>query len=179
MMKEITIAVVDDHPLFREGVMRILSEIPGFRIVGEGSASDEALALCATLKPSILLMDISMPGGGLNAIVPILQENPGQKIIMLTVSETSDDVMSALSKGVPCQRRSKSRPVWRSKTRPAAGLWCRHGNGPDRGHFHVGGDDFNQGVRISPVSGSTFGVAWFCSALEAATRRLAADCFSR
>ncbi|WP_307236293.1 LuxR C-terminal-related transcriptional regulator [Pararhizobium capsulatum] len=99
MMKEITIAVVDDHPLFREGVMRILSEIPGFRIVGEGSTSDEALALSATLKPGILLMDISMPGGGLNAIVPILQENPGQKIIMLTVSEMSDDVMSALAKG--------------------------------------------------------------------------------
>ncbi|CAN7695044.1 response regulator transcription factor [Rhizobium sp. LjRoot98] len=98
-MKEITIAVVDDHPLFREGVMRILSEIPGFRIVGEGSTSQEALALSATLRPSILLMDISMPGGGLNAILPVLHENPGQKIIMLTVSETGDDVMSALSKG--------------------------------------------------------------------------------
>ncbi|WP_276122477.1 LuxR C-terminal-related transcriptional regulator [Pararhizobium qamdonense] len=99
MMKEITIAVVDDHPLFREGIIRILSEIPGFRIVGQGSTSDEALSLSATLTPSILLMDISMPGGGLNAIVPILQENPDQKIIMLTVSETTDDVMSALSKG--------------------------------------------------------------------------------
>jgi two-component system nitrate/nitrite response regulator NarL len=98
-MKEITIAVVDDHPLFREGVMRILSEIPGFRIVGEGATSEEALALSATLRPGILLMDISMPGGGLNAISPILHENPDQKIIMLTVSETSDDVMSALAKG--------------------------------------------------------------------------------
>ena len=78
-----------------------------------------------------------------------------------------------------CQRRSKSRPVWRSKTRPAAGLWCRHGNGPDRGHFHVGGDDFDQGVRISPVSRSTVWMAWFCSAPVAATRRRAADCFSR
>ncbi|CAN7700632.1 response regulator transcription factor [Rhizobium sp. LjRoot98] len=99
MSKEITIGVVDDHPLFREGVMRILAEIPGFRIVGEGSTSEEALSLSSTLKPSILLMDISMPGGGLNAIEPILQANPAQKIIMLTVSETGDDVMSALSKG--------------------------------------------------------------------------------
>ncbi len=98
-MKEITIAVIDDHPLFREGVMRILSEIAGFRIVGEGSTSEEALALSASISPDILLMDISMPGGGLNVILPILQKNPDQKIIMLTVSETSDDVMSALSKG--------------------------------------------------------------------------------
>jgi two-component system nitrate/nitrite response regulator NarL len=98
-MGEITIAVIDDHPLFREGVMRILSEIQGFKIVGEGSTSDDALEICATLNPDILLMDISMPGGGLNAILPILEINSEQKIMMLTVSETSDDVMSALDKG--------------------------------------------------------------------------------
>jgi two-component system nitrate/nitrite response regulator NarL len=99
MMGEITIAVIDDHPLFREGVMRILSEIEGFKILGEGSTREDALEICATLKPDILLMDISMPGGGLNAILPILEINCEQKIIMLTVSETSDDVMSALDKG--------------------------------------------------------------------------------
>jgi two-component system nitrate/nitrite response regulator NarL len=98
-MGEITIAVIDDHPLFREGVMRILAEVQGFEIIGEGSTRDEALEICVTLKPDILLMDISMPGGGLSAIVPILQASPAQKIIMLTVSETSDDVMSALAKG--------------------------------------------------------------------------------
>ena len=99
MMGEITIAVIDDHPLFREGVMRILSEIQGFKIVGEGSTKEDALEICATLNPDILLMDISMPGGGLNAILPILEINSKQKIMMLTVSETSDDVLSALDKG--------------------------------------------------------------------------------
>ena len=99
MMGEITIAVIDDHPLFREGVMRILSEIQGFKIVGEGSTKEDALEICATLNPDILLMDISMPGGGLNAILPILEINSEQKIMMLTVSETSDDVLSALDKG--------------------------------------------------------------------------------
>lgn len=98
-MGEITIAVVDDHPLFREGVMRILSEIPGFKIIGEGSSRADALVICATLTPDIMLMDISMPGGGLNAIQPLLEINPAQKIMMLTVSETSDDVMIALEKG--------------------------------------------------------------------------------
>ncbi len=98
-MGETTIAVIDDHPLFREGVMRILSEVQGFKIVGEGSTREDALEICAALKPDILLMDISMPGGGLNAILPILEINSEQKIMMLTVSETSDDVMSALDKG--------------------------------------------------------------------------------
>jgi two-component system nitrate/nitrite response regulator NarL len=99
MMGEITIAVIDDHPLFREGVMRILSEIQGFKIVGEGSTKEDALEICTTLNPDILLMDISMPGGGLNAILPNLEINTEQKIMMLTVSETSDDVLSALDKG--------------------------------------------------------------------------------
>ena len=79
--------------------MRILSDIQGFKILGEGSTREDALEICATLKPDILLMDISMPGGGLNAILPILEINSDQKIMMLTVSETSDDVMSALDKG--------------------------------------------------------------------------------
>ncbi|HTO34369.1 MAG TPA: response regulator transcription factor [Pararhizobium sp.] len=99
MMARISIAVVDDHPLFREGVMRILSEVQDFDIVGEGGTRDDALEICSTLKPDVLLMDISMPGGGLNAIQPIIETNPAQKIIMLTVSETSDDVMGALSRG--------------------------------------------------------------------------------
>jgi two-component system nitrate/nitrite response regulator NarL len=98
-MGEITIAVVDDHPLFREGVMRILSEIAGFAIVGEGSTKDDALQICGSVRPDILLMDISMPGGGLNAVAPILEASPAQKIIMLTVSETGEDVMNALAKG--------------------------------------------------------------------------------
>ena len=99
MMEQIRIAVIDDHPLFREGVMRILSEIPGFAIVGEGSSKDDALKICVQQRPDILLMDISMPGGGLNAIQPILESVADQKIIMLTVSEAGDDVMSALNKG--------------------------------------------------------------------------------
>lgn len=99
MKERLTIAVVDDHPLFREGVMRILSEIDGFEIAGEGSNGDDAVRLCREIRPDVLLMDISMPGGGLNAISPILEAVPGQKIIMLTVSEASDDVLAALNRG--------------------------------------------------------------------------------
>ena len=58
-------------------------------------------------------------------------------------------------------------------------LGRRHRNGPDRGHFYVGGGDFDQGVVISPVSRSAVRVAWFCSAADAVTRRRAADCLSR
>ena len=99
MTMPIRLAVVDDHPLFREGVNRGLSGVGGFEIVGEGATYDDALRIAETQRPDILLMDISMPGGGLNAIAPILERHPDQKIVMLTVSEASDDVARALNSG--------------------------------------------------------------------------------
>lgn len=99
MTTAIRVAVIDDHPLFREGVTRSLLEIGGFEIVAEGSSRDDALHIAENLRPDVLLLDISMPGGGLNAILPILELSPSQKIIMLTVSETSDDVTAALDRG--------------------------------------------------------------------------------
>ena len=99
MTAEISLAVIDDHPLFREGVIRSLTEMDGFSIVGEGSSKEDALRIAAEHRPDILLLDISMPGGGLDAISLILGQMPDQKIVMLTVSEASDDVMAALKSG--------------------------------------------------------------------------------
>lgn len=99
MTKMIRMAVVDDHPLFREGVIRSLSEIDGFEIIAEGSSAEDAIRITETLQPDILLMDISMPGSGLEAIPAILLIAPSQKIVMLTVSETSEDVTAALERG--------------------------------------------------------------------------------
>ena len=98
-MPVIRIAVIDDHPLFREGVTRSLREIAGFEVVGEGGSSDDALRIAEERHPDIMLMDISMPGGGLAAIAPILERFPDQKIVMLTVSETAEDVARALESG--------------------------------------------------------------------------------
>ncbi|MEZ2218795.1 LuxR C-terminal-related transcriptional regulator [Rhizobium sp. RCC_161_2] len=99
MTTAISLAVIDDHPLFREGVVRSLVEIGGFSIVGEGSTKDDAVRIAEEARPDILLMDISMPGGGLEAIPVILEHVPDQKIVMLTVSEASDDVTTALRSG--------------------------------------------------------------------------------
>ncbi|RVI95546.1 DNA-binding response regulator [Sinorhizobium medicae] len=99
MMMGIRVAVIDDHPLFREGVSRSLSEIDGFEIVAEGGSRDEAIAIARSHNPDVMLLDISMPGGGLNAIPAILTVAPSQKIVMLTVSEANDDVSAALKEG--------------------------------------------------------------------------------
>ncbi|RUX24981.1 response regulator transcription factor [Mesorhizobium sp. M7A.F.Ca.US.011.01.1.1] len=100
MTGTIRIAIVDDHPLFREGVTRSLSEIGGFEMVGEGATAQDAERLAATVRPDILLLDISMPGGGLTAVASILASHPAQKIVMLTVSEANADVTKALNAGV-------------------------------------------------------------------------------
>ncbi|AZO08823.1 MULTISPECIES: response regulator transcription factor [unclassified Mesorhizobium] len=99
MTAPIRIAIVDDHPLFREGVARSLGEIGGFELVGEGASAEDAEKLARGSTPDILLLDISMPGGGLNALASILAAMPEQKIVMLTVSETNGDVAQALKAG--------------------------------------------------------------------------------
>ncbi len=98
-MTAVKIAVVDDHPLFREGVTRSLGEIEGLEMVGEGGSKDDAIRIVREICPDVMLMDISMPGNGLDAIAEALDICPALKIVMLTVSEASDDIAKAIKLG--------------------------------------------------------------------------------
>ncbi|QIO47098.1 response regulator transcription factor [Rhizobium leguminosarum bv. trifolii] len=98
-MTVITIAIVDDHPLFREGVSRSLSKIDDFVVVGEGASADDAVTLAASQRPDVLLLDVSMPGGGINAISEIVVGSPQTKVLMLTASEDVDPLIASLRRG--------------------------------------------------------------------------------
>ncbi|WP_246700667.1 response regulator transcription factor, partial [Rhizobium sp. PEPV16] len=98
-MTAIKIAIVDDHPLFREGVSRSLSEIKDFVVVGEGASADDAAALAASHVPDVLLLDVSMPGGGIDVISEIVARSPQTKVLMLTASEEVDTLIAALRRG--------------------------------------------------------------------------------
>ncbi|KQV30236.1 two-component system response regulator [Rhizobium sp. Root1203] len=98
-MPPITIGVVDDHPLFREGVTRSLAEVSDFMVVGEGTSSDEALLIASNSQPDIMLLDVSMPGDGLSAISAVLSKSPNTRILMLTASEEVDTLVDALQRG--------------------------------------------------------------------------------
>jgi len=99
MPDNVRIVVVDDHPLFRNGVAVTLATAPEFEVAGQGVNADEAVELAVDLLPDIMLLDISMPGGGIAAAQRIAAACPVVKIVMLTVSERDDDVVSALRAG--------------------------------------------------------------------------------
>ena len=96
----INLVIVDDHPLFREGVIAILGSEADIEIVGQGVTAADAVQLVRDLLPDAIILDVNIPGGGLNAARTISAQFPVVKIIMLTGSADEDDVLTALKAGV-------------------------------------------------------------------------------
>jgi two-component system nitrate/nitrite response regulator NarL len=99
MAEPISVVVVDDHPLYRSGVVRTLADDGRFAVLAEGASAAEAVDLARRLGPAVILLDISMPGNGVEAARQIAEAAPGVNVAMLTVSETDDDIMAALRAG--------------------------------------------------------------------------------
>jgi DNA-binding NarL/FixJ family response regulator len=100
MTEPIEVLVVDDHPLFRQGVVHALGNEPGFVVAGEAASGEEALKLAQELLPDIVLLDISMPGwNGLTAAERIATACPASVIVMLTASEDPDKLLAAFKAG--------------------------------------------------------------------------------
>lgn len=97
--KPIRVVIADDHPLFRDGVSRTLEEAQDISVVAECDSADSAIAAIADHLPDIALLDISMPGNGLNAAKAIGLEYPAVRVLMLTVSEQDEDVVTAMRYG--------------------------------------------------------------------------------
>jgi two-component system, NarL family, nitrate/nitrite response regulator NarL len=100
MPPEIEVVVVDDHPLFRQGVVASLTGTTGFRVVGEAADVRKAIETVRARQPDIVLLDVALPeGSGIDAIGPILIECPTARIIMLTVADDSDTILAAMRAG--------------------------------------------------------------------------------
>jgi two-component system nitrate/nitrite response regulator NarL len=96
--ERVRIAVIDDHPMLREGVIRTLHDENDMEVVGEGGTADDALSVAQKL-PDVMLLDMNMPGSGLSAIERISHLYPAIKLIVLTVQEDHDAVTRALELG--------------------------------------------------------------------------------
>lgn len=99
MTRSIGVVVADDHPLLRDGVIRTLQSREGIDVLGEADSAKTAIEQVRTCRPDIALLDISMPGSGIEAAREISALPSAPRIIMLTVSEEDDDVVDALKAG--------------------------------------------------------------------------------
>jgi two-component system nitrate/nitrite response regulator NarL len=99
MTDRLRVLIADDHPLYRDGVARTLTERAAFQVVGACGCAEDAVSLAERHCPDLALLDISMPGGGIEAARRIAALGVATKIIMLTVSERDEDVMEALKAG--------------------------------------------------------------------------------
>ena len=99
MDDRIRLVLVDDHPLFRDGVAYTLHSQPDMCVVGQGETAGDAERLARELAPDIMLLDISLPGGGIAAVGAVLTACPTTKVIMLTASDEEDDLVAAMRAG--------------------------------------------------------------------------------
>jgi DNA-binding NarL/FixJ family response regulator len=99
MTNRIRLLVVDDHALFRRGIVELLRDEQQFEIVGEADNGVEALRLQQEQQPHVILMDVHMPDGGGVEAVKRLKQSSLVHVLMLTISDKDDDLLSALDAG--------------------------------------------------------------------------------
>ena len=96
----ISVLIVDDHAMFRYGLSSLLSQEADISVAGEASSGVEALAILRTLRPDVILLDISMPGlTGLQALPRILAAAPEARVIMLTAFDNAEFLNTAIMAG--------------------------------------------------------------------------------
>ena len=96
----ISVLLVDDHKLMRTGIKFILDDTADIRVVGEASSGEEALERARTLKPNVILMDVSMPGiGGLEATRKLAMSLPDTRVIVLSAQTAEPFPMRLMEAG--------------------------------------------------------------------------------
>lgn len=93
------VLVADDHALFRDGIISLLTAAD-YHVIGQVGDGDEAVQATAELNPDLVLMDIDMPKlNGLEALKKIKEHNPLTRVVMLTVSDNDENIMTAIKMG--------------------------------------------------------------------------------
>ena len=103
----IRIVIADDHVLVRQGIRAFLETCTDLAIVGEADSADSVAALCARLSPDVALVDLVMPGGGVEATRAVRAASPATQVMILTSFEDEQKIVDAIQAGgQPSQDRS-------------------------------------------------------------------------
>jgi DNA-binding NarL/FixJ family response regulator len=96
----ISIVVVDDHPVVRDGVRSVLDGVPDFEVVGDADSGPAAVDLAAALDPDVVVMDLRMPGGGgVDAVRELRRRGLRASVLVLTTYDTDSDTVAAIEAG--------------------------------------------------------------------------------
>ncbi len=103
-MNPIKLVVVDDHALFRSGLISLLADAPDFQVVGEGGNGQEALEVVHRTNPDVVLLDVNMPVmGGVETVQALRKRGASDagalRILMLTISKNDEDLFGAIAAG--------------------------------------------------------------------------------
>ena len=100
MAQRIRVLIIDDHPLFRQGIRWSLEEVGDMEVVGEAENGQEAIKLAERLLPDVVLVDINLPGlNGLEVARVIKRRDPRIAMIVLSVYEDDDQLFQAIKVG--------------------------------------------------------------------------------
>lgn len=126
MSELIRVAVIDDHAVVREGIRRVLEGEPGVTIVGEGKNGEEALALVASERPDVLVIDVAMPGKtGLQIAAELRKHESPTRVLVLSMYDQPEYVLESVKAGArgyllkdspPAELRRAVRAVHRGET---------------------------------------------------------------
>ena len=99
-METKTIIIIDDHPLFRKGVIQLIQAEPAFQFVGEAPSGKEGIRLAQSRRPDMILLDLNMKDmNGVEVLKAIKDSDLDSRVIMLTVSDQAEDLMATLQAG--------------------------------------------------------------------------------
>ncbi len=98
--QSLRLVVVDDHSLFRRGLVSLLEDMPEFKVVGQANNGEEALQVIENTRPDIVLLDVNMPlMDGIATVLALRSRHQSVKILMLTISKNDEDLLGAIRAG--------------------------------------------------------------------------------
>ena len=107
-----TIAIIDDHPLFRRGVRELLDLEQGLDVVGEAGTREEAIKLVRRTEPDLTILDLNMKGcSGVEILSTLKDEDPSRRIVVLTVSDSGKDLTACIQAGADGYSTLEERPT--------------------------------------------------------------------